>query len=399
MGARDEVGRPEQGTVRFVDLAVAVLVAHVAVAVEIDGGRADDVALPGADAVGIGLDLAQPLVGGEEVEAARQQPRIPRRRPVVRPVERRREIESAVGVDVVGVDQLDRPVVRQLPQLLEARRLERLQEDGGVTPIPAGGAKGAREATLERQAEGLVVGRVLGLGIDADGAALLARLPLDEVDDLLEGRDLEAAVELLWAVGEGLHGTQRLDLPQREVRGEPALFRGAVDGGGAPAAGEFRAPAHVGGRDQVGLVARDQVAVLRRHEVRLDEIGAQLDGERVAFQRVVGQVARGAAMADDERRVAPRLGEGGSGDGEDGERQEQAQETDVGAHGHTSRRNELRSGVCASAAYIAMTLCGLYCDRCLATLASSVARGAAPITVSTTRPSLTNRMVGIERTP
>ena len=36
-------------------------------------------------------------------------------------------------------------------------------------------------------------------------------------------------------------------------------------------------------------------------QVRLDEVGAELDRERVAGQRVVGQVAGGAAVSDDER--------------------------------------------------------------------------------------------------
>jgi len=72
--ALDQIGRAQQRAIRLVDPAVAVLVADLAVVVEVDGGRADDVALPGSDAVRVGLDLTQPLVGGEEVEAARQQP-------------------------------------------------------------------------------------------------------------------------------------------------------------------------------------------------------------------------------------------------------------------------------------------------------------------------------------
>src|SRR6267142_3186512 len=395
--ALDQIGRAQQGAVRLVDLAVAVLVADVAVVVEIDGGRAHDVALPGSDAVGVSLDLAQPLVGGEEVEPARQQPRIAGGGPIVRSVEGRREVERAVGVDVVGVDELDRPVVRQPPQLLEARWLEGLEEHGRVAPIPAGGVQDAREPALERQADRLVVRRVLGLGVDADGAALVPRLSLDEGDDLLERRDLKAAVELRRPVGEGLHGAQRLDLAQREVRREPAVVRGPVDDRDAPAPGELGPSAHVGGGDQVGLVARDEMAVLRRHEIRLDEVGAQLDGEGIPLERVVGQVTRGTPVADDERRLASRLGACRRGDGEDGECQERGEGTDVGVHGHTSSRNELRPGVWASTAYIAMTVYGRYGDRCLATLASSVARGTAPMTVSTMRPALTNRMVGIER--
>ncbi len=68
--------------------------------------RADDVALPRTDAVGVGLHLAQARVGDEEAEGARKQTRIAGRRPVEGPVGRRGEVESAVGVHVVGVDQL-----------------------------------------------------------------------------------------------------------------------------------------------------------------------------------------------------------------------------------------------------------------------------------------------------
>jgi len=45
-------------------------------------------------------------------------------------------------------------------------------------------------------------------------------------------------------------------------------------------------------------VAGDQVPVLGRHQVRLDEIGTELDGERIALERVRRQVAVRAAMAD-----------------------------------------------------------------------------------------------------
>jgi hypothetical protein len=72
-------------------------------------------------------------------------------------------------------------------------------------------------------------------------------------------------------------------------------------------------------------VARDEDAILRRHEVRLDEIGAELDAERVILERVVGKIPGGAAaMADDERRglaLAPAA-VGGDGSRETGDAQQ-----------------------------------------------------------------------------
>jgi hypothetical protein len=118
--------------------------------------------------------------------------------------------------------------------------------------------------------------------------------------------DLEAAVELLRTLGERLDGAKRLDLGQREIRGELALFGEAVDDRDAATARELRPCRHICGRDHIGLVARDEVTVLRRDEVGLDVVGAELDGQRVALQRVVGQVAGRAAVADDERLVGYR---------------------------------------------------------------------------------------------
>ncbi len=62
----------------------------------------------------------------------------------------------------------------------------------------------------------------------------------------------------------------------------------------------------------------DQVTVLGRHQVRLDKVGAELDGQRVAFERVLGQIAARTAVADLQRRlrrrspmpVLPSLGRG-----------------------------------------------------------------------------------------
>ncbi|MCY1458002.1 hypothetical protein D9M71_753450 [compost metagenome] len=61
---------------------------------------------------------------------------------------------------------------------------------------------------------------------------------------------------------------------------------------------------HVGGGDDVGLVARHQHAIAGGDQVGLDEVGAQLDGFPVALQGVVRQVAGSAAVANHQRLVA-----------------------------------------------------------------------------------------------
>ena len=58
------------------------------------------------------------------------------------------------------------------------------------------------------------------------------------------------------------------------------------------------------GRADLVLVPRDQDAVLRGHHVGLDEIGALLDRQLVARERVLRPVARRAAVGDDDPDAA-----------------------------------------------------------------------------------------------
>ena len=80
------------------------------------------------------------------------------------------------------------------------------------------------------------------------------------------------------------------------------------------------------------LVAGEQRAVLGHHQVGLDVVRALRDGQLVGGQRVLGPVARRAAVADDDRRGAvqraPALCVGGrnghrrkGGEGDDGGRE------------------------------------------------------------------------------
>jgi hypothetical protein len=79
----------------------------------------------------------------------------------------------------------------------------------------------------------------------------------------------------------------------------------------------------------------DQDAVLAQLEVGLDVVGAELDRELVAPQRVLGQVAAGAAVGEHQRRRAIELLDGSAGrrrrDGQDG-RKHQPQRTNEQGH-------------------------------------------------------------------
>jgi hypothetical protein len=148
---------------------------------------------------------------------------------------------------------------------------------------------------------------VLGLGVDADVAVQLPGEPLDEVDDLLERRHLVAAVVDRVALAherQALLRAQGLQLGEREVVGEPAGLGDAVDGLGRLAAGELGMVGDVRRVGDVRLVAGDEDVVLRRDQVGLDVVGAHASAELVGGERVLGAVAGGAAVADDEHAVA-----------------------------------------------------------------------------------------------
>jgi len=102
-----------------------------------------------------------------------------------------------------------------------------------------------------------MIGRMLGFGVDADGATHLPGLLLRQCNNFIEGRDLEEAVEGLAAVAEGLDGPQGPDLRQGEVAGEEALFLSPIDHRLSLAAGELRPILDVGGVDHIRLVPGD----------------------------------------------------------------------------------------------------------------------------------------------
>jgi hypothetical protein len=140
-----------------------------------------------------------------------------------------------------------------------------------------------------------------------------------------------------------LAGPQGLDLGQGEVFGEPAGDLLAVDGLGRLAVGELGAAGDVGGAADLVLVAGDQVAVLGRHQVGLDEVAALVDGQVVGQLGVLRPQARGAAVGDDDgllrRAGEARAGSQGSGQGGGGQGMRgEGASGQQGHGGHLARR-------------------------------------------------------------
>jgi hypothetical protein len=76
----------------------------------------------------------------------------------------------------------------------------------------------------------------------------------------------------------------------------------------AAAAGELRAVGDIGGGVERGVVEADEVAVLGGLDVRLDEVGALVDGAGVCRRRLLRELAVGAPVRDVEgaRRLQRR---------------------------------------------------------------------------------------------
>ena len=94
-------------------------------------------------------------------------------------------------------------------------------------------------------------------------------------------------------------------LGQGEIFGEPAVDLHAVDRLAGLAIGEFPVLGDIRRLRDLVLVTGDENAVSRHHQIRFDEVGAHLYRKRIGGQRMLGHIAAGAAMSDDERPVGP----------------------------------------------------------------------------------------------
>ena len=294
----------------------------------------DDVVLRRADAVGVAGDLPQPGRRGEVAVRAR----VAADDEVVRAARARGEQLHERGVD---------PAVERL----QVRDLERLHEHLRAAAVEVVALEDAHERLLERQPDRAEVGRVLGLGVDADRPVQLARQAAREVDDLLEGRHLVAAVVERVArpqLGDALLGAQRLELGEREVLGEPAGERDAVDRLRRAAARKLRVGGDVGRPGDLVLVPRHQHAVLGRDEIGLDVVRAHPGAERVGGERVLRSVAGGAAVGDHQRvglgRLVGLAGGGGPGHGGGHDKREQCSECESRFHAPKRIARQRRAG-------------------------------------------------------
>ncbi len=153
---------------------------------------------------------------------------------------------------------------------------------------------------------------MLDFGVYTDNAAGIARPALRQVDDVLQGDDAVLAIVAVVAIIESLFRPQGLDFGERKIAGEKVSGLDAVQHAHAFTIGEFGVAQHVRRHRQQRFVTHDQMAVGGRNHVGLDEIRAHADGHLIAGNGVLGQIARCAAMADDQR--PHRRGEGSGRD-------------------------------------------------------------------------------------
>ena len=138
------------------------------------------------------------------------------------------------------------------------------------------------------------------LGSQPDHPPVFCGSVCGEGDDVVERRDFKLPIERGRAqLRQALAGTQRLQLRQREVFGEPPCGALAVDSLGRSARCEPGMLRHIGGAGNLVLMPCHQNAVAGADQIRLDQIRAVLDCLRVGRQRVFRAQRAGAAMADD----------------------------------------------------------------------------------------------------
>ncbi len=194
-------------------------------------------------------------------------------------------------------------LVPQAADLLEVGDLEGLQPHRRGPAVEAMGADELDERLLRIQALVVEVRRVLDLGDDPDGSAVLLLEGAPEGEDLLERRYLLAAVVegvVRTHLRQPLLGAQGLEFGEREVLGEPARDVDAVELLRRAPRGELRVVRDVRRARDLGFVTVDEHAVLRHDEVGLDVVRPHRHGQLVGTDGVLGAVPGGAPMRDDE---------------------------------------------------------------------------------------------------
>lgn len=206
---------------------------------------------------------------------------------------------------------------------------------GGGACVAVAGEEGEEGATGVL-AGGEVEGGLLDLGIDTGGAAGAGVEALDEEDMLLHGAQAERAAIGREAAGvngftggggEAFADGEGAEFDPSEIDGVEAVV-------GTGAGGETGGD--IGGGFEVDVVEDDEHAVGGHDEVLLDVIAAEGVGVGGGFQGVLGQVAGGAAVGDDEG--------GGSGHGGGGVKRERWEKREEGERDEAAERGELHDG-------------------------------------------------------
>src|SRR5262249_60078013 len=122
----------------------------------------------------------------------------------------------------------------------------------------------------ERQADPSEIGRMLRLGIDANGAPDDVTKRLNDVEYLVERRHRELSVIRVRAGRQALACPEALDFGNSEVFTEPAGHRLTVDGLGPLSI--WKPLGGISRRADLVFMPRDQHAVLGGHQVGLDEV-------------------------------------------------------------------------------------------------------------------------------
>ena len=110
---------------------------------------------------------------------------------------------------------------------------------------------------------------------------------------------MQAVVRVV-AQWKGLHGTQPCQFISAERVTGPVIVDTAID--------ERVARSDIGAACQTNVVAAEQHAVARQHQIGLDDVGTLIEAQLVPRQGVLGQRSAGAAVRDDARH--PDFGAG-----------------------------------------------------------------------------------------
>lgn len=201
----------------------------------------------------------------------------------------------------VVLDEQDQVVVDAAgAQAAQEGRLEGHDLHRRVRAEHPRGIEGGDQPVCHRVADRGEVGRGFHLEFQPDRAGQFGGQPGSEGEDLRKaGHGIRIIVRGAAQAAQRLTGQQLPQFDEGEILGEPAVLRGALDQlGGAPL-GESAAGRDIGRDTQLVLVACDEVAVRRRHDVDLEGVRPQADAEFVCRERVFGQIAARTAVGDD----------------------------------------------------------------------------------------------------